>query len=203
MQEISVITYIFVIIYSYYYLIQTPETVQVDVRTSEETVPEYVKKRVLILGVGNMLFGDDGFGPAAADYLLRNCKIPDDVYVMDVGIGAGDVLFTVGLSQEKPEKLIILDAVDVKRKPGEIFELQIDALPANKVSDFSLHLFPAANLLKELRDQMGVDVVILACQAERVPDAVSPGLSDSVKQALPKAAEKALKLAEKRTPKSF
>jgi len=160
-------------------------------------VPEYVKKRVLILGVGNTLFGDDGFGPAAADYLLKNCEIPEDVCVMDVGIGAGDVLFTVALSQEKPEKIIVFDAVDVKRKPGEIFELSIDDLPANKITDFSLHLFPATNLLKELRDQMKVDVVILACQAERIPDSVSPGLSDSVEQALPKAAEMALKLARK------
>jgi len=175
--------------------------VRVGTRTSEETVPEYVKKRVLILGVGNILFGDDGFGPAAADYLSRNCKIPNDVYILDVGIGAGDVLFTVALSQEKPERIIVLDAVDVKRKPGEIFELSIDDLPANKITDFSLHLFPATNLLKELRDQMGVDVVILACQAERIPDAVTPGLSDSVKQALPKAAEKALKLAEKTASK--
>jgi len=148
-----------------------------------------------------MLFGDDGFGPAAVDYILKNCKIPEDVFVMDVGIGAGDVLFTVALSQEKPEKIIVLDAVDVNRKPGEIFELSIDELPANKVTDFSMHLFPATNLLKELRDQMRVEVVIFACQAERIPDAVSPGLSDSVKLALPKAAEKALKLAEKSASK--
>jgi len=158
-------------------------------------MPEYVKKRVLILGVGNVLFGDDGFGPAAADHLLKHCKIPDDVYVMDVGIGAGDVLFTVGLSQKKPEKIIILDAVDMKRKPGEIFELAIDDLPANKITDFSLHLFPAANLLRELRDQMGIEIVILACQAERIPEDVNPGLSDSLKRALPRAAEKVLELA--------
>jgi len=169
---------------------------QAGIRTSEETVPEYVKKRVLILGVGNVLFGDDGFGPAAADYLLNNCKIPSDVYVMDVGIGAGDILFTVGLSSKKPKKIIILDAVDVKRKPGELFELPIDDLPTNKLAEFSLHLFPAADLLKELRDQLKVDIIILACQAERMPEDVSPGLSDSVKQALPKAAEMALKLAE-------
>jgi len=149
---------------------------------------------VLILGVGNVLFGDDGFGPAAADYLLKKCKIPSDVYVMDVGIGAGDVLFTVGLSSEKPKKIIILDAVDLKRKPGEIFELSIDDLPTNKLAEFSLHLFPAADLLKELRDQLSIDIIVLACQAERMPDAVSPGLSDSVKQALPKAAKMALKL---------
>lgn len=164
-------------------------------------MPEYVKKRVLILGVGNMLFGDDGFGPAAANYMLKKCNIPDDVYVMDVGIGAGDVLFTVGLSQKKPEKIIIFDAVDAKRKSGEIFELSIDDLPANKSVDFSLHLFPTTNLLKELRDQMDIDVVILACQAERIPEIVSLRLSDSVRQALPKAAGMALKLAEKTASK--
>lgn len=167
------------------------------VRTTEENIPEYIKKRALILGVGNILFGDDGFGPAVADHLIRNCKIPDDVCVMDVGTGAGDVLFMVGLSQKKPETIIVLDAVDVKRKPGEIFELSIDDLPANKVTDFSLHLFPATNFLKELRDQMGVEVTILACQAERIPDTVSPGLSNSVKKALPRAADMALKLARK------
>ena len=165
---------------------------------SEDVVPEYVTKRVLILGVGNVLFGDDGFGPETAHFLLQNCKIPDDVYIMDVGIGAGDVLFTIALSQLKPKKIIILDVVDMKRKPGEIFELSMDDLPANKVSDFSLHLFPSANLLKELRDKMDVDVVILACQAERIPAAVSSGLSNSVRLALPKASEKALKLADAR-----
>ena len=163
---------------------------------SEESLPEYVKKRVLILGVGNVLFGDDGFGPAAADYLSKNCHVPDDVHVMDVGIGAGDILFTVGLSPKKPERIIILDAVDLKKKPGKIFQLSIDDLPENKLTDFSLHLFPSANLLKELKDRMGVDIVILACQAEHIPDSVSMGLSESVKKALPKAAQMALKLAQ-------
>ncbi len=164
---------------------------------SKEVVPEYVKKRVLILGVGNVLFGDDGFGPAAAEYVLNNCRVPDDVYVMDVGISAGDILFNIALSQVKPKKIIVLDAVDLKRKPGEVFELSIDNLPANKMSDFSLHFFPSPNILKELKDKMDVDVVILACQAERMPDAVSPGLSDAVAQALPRASEMALQLARK------
>ncbi len=163
----------------------------------EEVVPEYAKKRVLILGVGNVLFGDDGFGPAAVEYMLGNCKIPDDVYVMDVGISAGDILFNIALSQVKPKKIIVLDAVDLKRKPGEVFELSIDDLPINKMSDFSMHFFPSPNTLRELRDSMDIDVLILACQAERTPDSVSLGLSDAVAHALPKASEMALQLARK------
>ncbi len=162
---------------------------------SEESLPEYVQKRVLVLGVGNVLFGDDGFGPAAVDHLSRNCDIPKDVHVMDVGTGAGDILFTVGLSPKKPEKIIILDAVDVNKKPGEIFQLKIEDLPDSKLTDFSLHLFPSSNILRELRDQMNIEIIILACQAEQIPDSVRMGLSESVRKALPKAARKTLKLA--------
>ena len=161
-------------------------------------MPEYARKRVLVLGVGNVLFGDDGFGPSAAEYMLKNCEIPEDIYVMDVGTGSGDILFNVALSQTKPEKIIILDAVDMKRKPGEVFQLSVDELPASKLSDFSMHFFPSANLLKELRDQMDINIIIVACQAERMPDSVSTGLSDSVKRAIPKAVELALKLAQQK-----
>lgn len=163
---------------------------------TEEALPDYVKKRVLVLGVGNILFGDDGFGPAAADYIQKNCKIPDDTYVMDIGISAGDILFNIALSQQKPQKIIILDAVDMKKKPGTLFSLSIDELPASRLADFSTHFFPATALLKTLRDEMSVDIIILACQAKRVPDIVSPGLSEVVTDALPKAAEMALKLAK-------
>jgi coenzyme F420 hydrogenase subunit delta len=168
------------------------------IATSENIVPEYARKRVLILGVGNVLFGDDGFGPSAAEYMLGNCDIPEDVYVMDVGTGSGDILFNVALSQTKPEKIIILDAVDMKKKPGEVFQLSVDDLPVNKLSDFSMHFFPSANLLKELRDQMNINIIIVACQAENMPDSVSTGLSDSVEKAIPKAVELALKLAQQK-----
>ena len=163
---------------------------------SDEGIPEYASKRILILGVGNVLFGDDGFGPAAADYLLSNYRIPDDVYVMDVGIGAGDILFNIALSPKKPEKIIILDAVKMGKKPGTVFKLPINDLPASRLSDFSTHFFPATSILKDLRDQMGIEIVIVACQAKRVTKAVSQGLSDEVKKALPKAACMALELAK-------
>ena len=164
---------------------------------SDEDMLDYASKRVLILGVGNVLFGDDGFGPAAADYLLSNCKIPKDVHVMDVGIGAGDILFNIALSPKKPSKIIILDAVKMRKKPGTVFQLSIDKLPASKLSDFSTHFFPATSILRDLRDQMDIEIIIVACQAKKVTETVSQGLSDAVNKALPKAACLALELAQK------
>jgi coenzyme F420 hydrogenase subunit delta len=163
---------------------------------SDEDILEYAKKRILILGVGNVLFGDDGFGPAAAEYIVSNCRIPNDVYVMDVGIGAGDILFNIALSPKKPKKIIILDAVKMRKKPGTVFQLPINDLPASKLTDFSTHFFPATSILKDLRDQMGIEIVIVACQAKKVTKAVSQGLSNEIERALPKAACMALELAK-------
>jgi len=160
--------------------------------------PEYAKKRVLILGCGNMLFGDDGFGPATVEHMQKNCIVPGDVHVMDVGTGAGRILFTMALSEEKPEKIIILDAVDLKRKPGEIFEIAIEDIPEGKASDLTFHLFPTVALLKELQDTGGIDIIILACQVEKMPELVDLGLSETVKKSVPKAAEIALKLSKSR-----
>ena len=157
----------------------------------DATLPEFCRKRILVLGCGNVLFGDDGFGPAVVEWLETHCspRIPDDVCVLDAGTGARSVLFTLTLSERKPEKLVIVDAVDAGRPPGEIFTLQVDDLPLHKIDDFSVHQLPTSNLLKELHDLCGVDLSIVACQTERVPDSVSPGLSERLKDAVPRVCE--------------
>lgn len=158
--------------------------------------PDYLKKHVLILGCGNILFGDDGFGPATAEYMKKSCEIPDDVYVMDVGTGAAKVLLTLSLSEEKPKKIVILDAVDLKKAPGEIFQISIEEMPKNKAGDFSPHIFPTTNLLKKIRDAGDIEIFILVCQVENIPELVNPGLSNSVEKSIPKAANMALELAK-------
>lgn len=149
-------------------------------------IPECYKKSILVFGCGNILFGDDGFGPAVAEYLQKNYEIPDDVYIMDVGTGVRNILFNLILSERKPEKIIIVDAVDHGKLPGEIFEISIEDLPEKKIDDFSLHEAPTSNLLKELRDFCGVDITIFACQVENLPEEVKPGLSKSLQEAIPK-----------------
>lgn len=157
----------------------------------EDVLPEFCRKPVLILGCGNILFGDDGFGPAVVECIEKNyqSRVPEDVCIMDAGTGARSILFTLTLSERRPRKLIIVDAVDAGREPGEIFTLGIDEIPTRKIDDFSMHELPTSNLLKELQGMCGVDVRIVSCQVVKVPDAVSPGLSDALLKAVPKACE--------------
>jgi len=44
-------------------------------------VPECYQKSTLILGCGNTLFGDDGFGPAVIHFLEKHFKVPKDVSI--------------------------------------------------------------------------------------------------------------------------
>jgi coenzyme F420 hydrogenase subunit delta len=152
-------------------------------------IPECYQKSTLILGCGNTLFGDDGLGPAVIDYLEKDCLVPEDVAILDVGTGAREILFTIALAEKKPKRIIIVDAVDCQREPGDISTVPVEDLPEKKIDDFSLHQLPTSNLLKELRDLCQVEVILLAVQPESVPETVRPGLSRKLQDAVPRVGE--------------
>lgn len=151
--------------------------------------PEWYDKSILILGCGNILLGDDGFGPAVAQNLRSNFTIPADICVFDAGTSVREILFDTILSDKKPSKIVIVDAMDCGHKPGELFHLDINSLPKVKLDDFSMHQIPTSNLLRELRDHCGIEVIVVACQVSDTCDRVSPGLSNPLKKAVERAAE--------------
>ncbi len=152
------------------------------------------QKDILILGCGNILFGDDGFGPSVAEG-LENCSfLPENVSVIDAGTGVREILFDLILSEQRPRKIIVIDAIDARRRPGEIFRIGLEELPKNKTDDFSLHEMPTCNLLKELKNLCHVEVDIVAGQVESIPGAVRPGLSNVLAKSVPEAVEEVLKL---------
>jgi len=109
--------------------------------------------------------------------------------LLDVGTGVRKLLFTLCLSPARPQRLLILDAIDASRSPGEIFEIDPAEIPPVKLDDFSLHQLPTSNLLRELQETCGVEVRVLACQTGPLPEEISQGLSDAVSGAVPQAAE--------------
>ena len=153
------------------------------------TGPEWCDKSVLILGCGNILLEDDGFGPTVAQHINHSFTVPADVCVLDVGTSVREILFDTVLSDKKPAKIVIVDAMDCNREPGELFALDIDSIPHVKLDDFSMHQLPTSNLLRELRDICDIEVVVIACQVASACDSVSPGLSKLVEAAVQQAAE--------------
>ncbi len=66
----------------------------------------------LVVGCGNILFKDDGFGPevinALEDY-FKDKEMPNDTMFIDAGTGATHFIFS--LPDEKWKKLIVVDVV--------------------------------------------------------------------------------------------
>jgi coenzyme F420 hydrogenase subunit delta len=150
-----------------------------------EKFPSYCRKEILIVGVGNKLFGDDGFGPEVIEHLEKHYTIPENVCLADAGTGIRRILFTITLSDVRPKVIVVIDAVDKGREPGEIFNISLDEIPFEKIDDFSIHQVPSSNLLKELKDLCSVEVIVKVCQVQSIPETIQSGLSEPLQHAVP------------------
>jgi hydrogenase maturation protease len=137
-------------------------------------------RRVLVGCVGNVLRGDDGFGPAVAGRLA----LPDGARMVETGIGG------IALLQELMEGwdgLVVVDAIDRGAEPGTVFRIVPDVGEPVHVPD--VHLANPERVLTTAKG-MGVlpdQVVIVGCQPAEV-DELGEGLSPAVERAVDVAA---------------
>ncbi len=93
------------------------------------------EKRILVLGVGNILFTDEGIGVRAVEELERTYDFSDNVTLMDGG--------TLGTRLMDPimgcDLLIVIDAVLGDGEPGSIYRLTGDDLRKSLAFKASMH----------------------------------------------------------------
>lgn len=74
--------------------------------------------RTLVLGLGNVLLGDDGVGVHAAHaFLAEGC--PEGVEVLDVGTAVLEALPAL----ERASRVIVVDAVKADGAPGTVYRM--------------------------------------------------------------------------------
>ncbi|MCK5586156.1 hydrogenase maturation protease [Candidatus Bipolaricaulota bacterium] len=159
--------------------------------TMDDLLPDHCAKDVVVLCCGNVLFGDDGFGPAVAEKINASETVPDWAVVIDTGTAVRKFLFDMILSERRPHLVVVVDAVDtinLGRKPGEVFEIPLSEIPRVKVSEFSLHQAPTSNLLQELQKVGGMRVAVIACQVASIPKEITEDISSVVRAAIDRAA---------------
>jgi len=136
---------------------------------------------LLVLGLGNVLLGDDGVGPAAIARLRDAHEIPDDALVLDGG--------TLGLSLlpylEDARTVILVDAVAADAPAGTLVRLEgADVGPA-VATRLSPHQVGVADLLEGARwhDREPARLVLLGIVPESIELGV--GLSAPAMRSLP------------------
>ena len=82
--------------------------------------------RILILGIGNVLWADEGFGVRAAETLAARYQFPETVTVMDGGTQGLYLLPHLEIN----DALIVFDAVDYGLEPGTMKIVRGDEVPA-------------------------------------------------------------------------
>ena len=82
------------------------------------------EKRILLLGVGNILYNDEGLGVYAFRHLEENYRFSDNVTLMDGGT-MGKLLMHALMEHDF---VIIMDAVLGGETPGTVYRLEGDGL---------------------------------------------------------------------------
>jgi len=140
---------------------------------------------IVIVGCGNPLFGDDGFGPAVIEE-MEKLKLPDNVTIQDGGAGAPHFIFNF-LDPAVTKKLIVVDIADFNAKPGSISRISGNDLKPGAYID--PHSWDGVDQLCRIREK--IDTTVIMCQPTKVIDKgnaeVDMELSEAVKNAIPKA----------------
>ena len=98
-------------------------------RLSENNSP----KRIVVIGVGNLLQKDEGIGIHAVK-ALQEMQLPDNVTIIDGGTSPDILACTRG-----GDRLIIVDAARAGGDPGAIYRFQPDDLIAERGAAVSVH----------------------------------------------------------------
>ncbi len=92
-------------------------------------------QHIIVLGVGNILFSDEGFGIRVIEKINQFYEFPDNVLVVDGGV-RGLNLF--GLLFEA-DCLIVVDVIKNRGTPGALYRLKGDEIPQRVRGKISLH----------------------------------------------------------------
>ncbi|WP_084503000.1 HyaD/HybD family hydrogenase maturation endopeptidase [Desulfatirhabdium butyrativorans] len=90
---------------------------------------------IMILGIGCILYRDEGFGVRVVERLGREYRFPDNVSLIDGGVLGVNLLGYMA----NADRLIVVDCIRNQGKPGDIHRLEQHELPERILAKNSLH----------------------------------------------------------------
>ena len=117
-------------------------------------------KQLMILGVGCILYSDEGFGVRVIEEMEKRYKFSENVSVVDGGVLGVNLLGVIS----QPDHLIVVDAIFNKGNPGDLYRLEGEQIPQRIRAKNSLH-------------QVDLLEALTLCQAlDKVPETVIIGI---------------------------
>lgn len=144
------------------------------------TTPRSRRPGTLVLGLGNPLMGDDGFGLAVLARLQGDWELPASVELVDGGTWGMNLLPLI----EDAEEVIFIDAIRTGAPPGTLIEIEGDRLPkylAHKLSPHQIDLKEVLGVAM-LRGTLPGRLVAIGAESGRLElsTMLSPALEERV-----------------------
>jgi hydrogenase maturation protease len=145
--------------------------------------------QVLVLGVGNLLWADEGFGVRAVEVLHQRWQMPANVSVVDGGTQGMSLLDAVCSAQH----VLVMDAIDYKLPPGTLRVFRDDQVPVWTDTMMSLHqaTFQELLALARLRGRFPKQITLIGVQPV-VLDDLGGSLTPIVRARIDEAIELAI-----------
>jgi hydrogenase maturation protease len=149
-------------------------------------------RKVLILGVGNLLLTDDGFGVHLVNS-LKDIEFPAHITLLEAGTVSHQL---IPLFREV-DHLIVIDVVQAGDKPGSLFRFAPDDMNFPAEQKASLHQISLIDVLKMAELTGGKPkTTIIAVQPKDV-SSWSMEMSDELKAVAPRVRELVLEELKK------
>jgi hydrogenase maturation protease len=149
--------------------------------TADASPAHGARRPVLVLGLGNPLYGDDGVGSAVVERLQER-ELPPEVEVLDGGTAGLGLLDVIAGRQ----LVVVADAAEIGRPAGTVVRLTLDqATLLTEQAPLSPHQLGLAEVLAlaERLEMAPAQVVIWAVQPGYL--GWKQGLSREVEASLP------------------
>lgn len=137
---------------------------------------------ICVLGIGNVLWADEGFGVRCIQALQSRYEFGPHVRLID---GGTQGLYLIQHVQEAT-RLLIFDAIDYGLEPGTLKTVEGDNVPRFMgAKKMSLHQtgFQEVLMLAQLTEKFPRQVMLIGCQPEELDD-YGGSLRPRVKQAM-------------------
>jgi hydrogenase maturation protease len=128
-----------------------------------------VPLRIVVLGIGNVLWADEGFGVRCVEALQQRWSLADNVQLVD---GGTQGLYLIQHVQEA-DRLLIFDAIDYGLEPGTLKRIENDEVPRFMgAKKMSLHQtgFQEVLMLAQLTERYPAEVLLIGCQPQELED---------------------------------
>jgi hydrogenase maturation protease len=151
--------------------------------------------KVLLLGIGNLLWADEGFGVRVIETLLKNYSFPENITVLD---GGTQGMYLVQHIQEC-EILIVFDAIDFALPPASLKLIHNEDVPVFMgAKKMSLHQtgFQEVLAMAQMLGQYPQHLLLIGVQPVELDD-YGGSLRPQVKAQIQPAIDCALQYLEK------